>query len=73
MTLISTCGAVYIINAKDIYSRRGAENAEKFTGIRRSDFSHEHQQFATKVAPADNRNLCVLSASARKQDVEATA
>ena len=31
--------------AKDIYSRRGAENAVRFTGTRRSDFSCEHRQF----------------------------
>ena len=59
--------------AKDIYSRRGAENAVRFTGTRRSDFSREHRQFATKVAPTDYRIPCVPCASARKQDVELPA
>jgi hypothetical protein len=54
--------------AKYIYSRRGAENAERFTGIRRSDFSREHQlKFATKVAPTNDRDSsCVLCTSARE-------
>jgi hypothetical protein len=38
----------------NIYSRRGAENAERLTGIRRSDLSRELSMFATKVAPTDN-------------------
>ena len=37
------------------FSRRGAENAE-ISIICRSDFSREHAQFATKVAPT---NTCV--------------
>jgi hypothetical protein len=37
----------------------------------RSDFSREHRQFATKVAPTNTcKALCVLCASARKQDVK---
>ncbi len=60
-----------IEKAKDIYPRRGAENAKILTGIRRSDpsaslstgFSREHRlKFATKVAPTDNTNLCVFCA-----------
>jgi len=31
------------------------KNAERYTGIRRSDFSREHRlKFATKVAPTHN-------------------
>jgi len=59
--------------AKDIYSRRGAENAERFKGVRMSDFSRELSIFATKVAPTDYRNLRVHCASARKQGVEPIA
>ena len=40
-----------------MYSRRGAGSAERFTGIRRSDFSREYRQFATKVAPTDKKPL----------------
>ncbi len=49
--------------ATDIYSRRGAENAERFTGIRRSDFSREHRQFAVKTAPTNNQKTLCLCAS----------
>ncbi len=49
-----------------MFSRKGAKNAERFTSVRRSDFSREFQlMFATKVASTDNRNLCFHCASAR--------
>ena len=52
--LLSTARIGDSVKAIDIYSRRDAGTAERFTGIRRSDFSREHRQFATKVAPTDH-------------------
>ena len=48
-----------------MFSRRGAGNAERSTGVLWSDFSREHRQFATKVVSTDNKNPFVPCASAR--------
>ena len=57
--------ACWMEKTVDIYSRRGAVNAE-VSIICRSDFSRELSKFATKVAPTITcKPLCVLCASAR--------
>jgi len=58
MVFISTARMGYIEKAIDIYSRRGAENAK--------EDEYHNTVFATNTC-----HLCVLWASARKQDVKA--
>ncbi len=52
--------------AIDIYSRRGAGYAKKFTGIRQNDFSRERRLFATKVAPTQIIETPAFSAPLRE-------